>query len=109
MLPKQGVMVGDRRCWLDAVVVGKGEIVVAGWQDWSKPQCFSNLGSSVDWGCTEENIDVCVLDHEHFGCSADGCVAGITVVAYREEGHVQVWDAMALSDCRWKSKRQETF
>ena len=89
--------VGDRRCWLDADVVGVG--------DWSKPQCFANTGSLVDWRGADANINVCVLDHEHFGCSEDGCVPGITVLPYRKERHVQVWDAIAFRSGRWKSKR----
>ena len=68
----------------------------AGRQDGSKPQCLTCSGSFVERGYTEVNVHVSVLYHEHFSCCEDGCVVGITVLAYREERHVQVWDVMAL-------------
>ena len=83
--------------------------LLAGRRDWSKPQCLTCTRSFVERGCTEENINVCILDHEHFCCCEDGCVASITVLSHREERHVQVRDVMTFSSRRWKSKRKETF
>ena len=70
---------------------------LVGKQDGSKPQCLARLGSFIEGGCAEDNIDVYVLDHEHLGFCEDVCVAGITVLAHREERHLQVRDAMTFS------------
>ena len=67
------------------------------------------MESFVERGCAEENINVHVFDHEHFGGGEDGCVASITVLSHREKRHVQGWDAMSFSSRRWKIKRKETF
>ena len=78
----------------------------AGRQDGSKPQCLTCLETFEEREYTEENVDVGVLDNDHFGGCEDGCVAGITVLTHRQERHVQGRDAMAFCYCRGKCKRK---
>ena len=68
----------------------------AGWRNGSRPKCLLFLGSFVERGCTECNVHVSFLDHEHFCCCENCSVAGIIVLAYRYERRAQVWDAMAF-------------
>ena len=82
---------------------------LAGRRDGSKPKCISCLGSFVKRRCTEFNVNVSVFDHEHFCCCEGGCVAGITVLAYRQERYVQVWDLVAFGSRWWERKKTETF